>query len=256
MRAITRTIQAVFLTVLATQVLVLGQGADAKKVLSDLRAALGGEDKVAAVKTIAIEGQATRVSPDGETSTGSDFEMAFELPGKFMKREVFANMNGTKLYRRTGFNSGDVIEEMDAPPGMMGGGGMHVMRVGGPMPGGTATPEQIATQKARLLTSSRRDFARFTVGMLGSSYSAFPVEFTYAGQAEAPDGKADVLEVKGPDGFVAKLFVDGKTHLPLMLSWMDREPVRLSMGPGGATGARSGGAATFRSCRAAAVASA
>jgi hypothetical protein len=239
MKAITRTIQAMFVAVLAAEVLVHGQ-ADAKKVLSELRAALGGEDKIAAVKTIAVEGVSLRVAPDGETSTGADFEMAFELPGKFMKREMFANLSGQKLYRRTGFNGSDAIEETDTPPGMMGGG-MHVMRVGGPMPGGTATPEAIAAQKARLLASSRRDFARFTVGMLGSSYSAFPVEFTYAGQAEASDGKADVLDVKGPDGFAAKLFVDSKTHLPLMLSWMDKEQVRVMMGPGGASTSRSAG---------------
>jgi len=240
MKSVTRAIQAVFLTILAAEVLVTAQGTDAKKVLGELRAALGGEDKVAAVKTIAIEGQSTRVSPDGETSMGSDFEMAFELPGKYMKKEMFANLGGQKLYRRTGFNGAELIEETDTPPGM-GGGGMHVMRIGGPMPGGTPTPEQIETQKTRSLTSSRRDFARLTIGMLGSSYSAFPVEFTYAGQAEAPDGKADVLEVKGPDGFVAKLFVDGKTHLPLMLSWMDKEPMRMTMSPGGTTSARSVG---------------
>ena len=57
-----------------------------------------------------------------------------------------------------------------------------------------------------------------------------PLEFKYAGQAEAPDGKADVLEVQGPDGFTAKLFVDGKTHLPLMLTWMDKEPLVMTMG--------------------------
>src|SRR5262245_36061225 len=113
MKSVTRTIQAVFLALLAAEVLVVGQGADAKKVLSDLRAALGGEDKVAAVKTIAVEGQSTRVAPDGETSSGSDFEMAFDLPGKFMKREMFANLGGSKLYRRTGFNGAELIEETD-----------------------------------------------------------------------------------------------------------------------------------------------
>ena len=35
-----------------------------------------------------------------------------------------------------------------------------------------------------------------------------------------------------PDGFVAKFFVDAKTHLPLMLTWMDKEPLRMTMGPG------------------------
>ena len=220
-----KTVQAVFLTLLAAQVLVVGQGADVKKVVADIRTALGGEDKLAALKTIAIEGQLNRVV--NETTSGSDFELAIELPGKYMKREVFANIGGMQLKRRVGFNGADVIEDMDTPPAM--GGNVHIMRApsSGGMVGGTATPEQLAKQKDGLLASSRREFARLMVGMIGGTSSAFPVEFTYAGQAEAPDGKAHVLDVKGPDGFAAKLFVDGKTHLPLMLTWMDKEPLQM-----------------------------
>ena len=230
-----RTIQALFLSLLAAEVLVVGQGADAKRVLTELRAALGGEDKLSAVKTVAIEGQVTRSGPEG-ASMSSDFELAFELPDKYMKSDVFANLGGTQLKRRTGFNGGEAFEEMDAPPGMMGGGGMHVMRMspGGAMPGGQATPDQLEKQRAQILTISRREFARLALGMFGSSFSPMPLEFKYAGQAESSDGKADILEVQGADGFTAKLFVDGKSHLPLMLTWMDKEPLTMTMGgPGG-----------------------
>jgi hypothetical protein len=159
--------------------------------------------------------------------------MALETPDKFMKKEVFANMGGMELKRRTGFNGDDVIEEVDTPPAM-GGGGMHIMRMtpGGPMVGGQATPEQVAAQKTQLLASSRREFARLALGFFGSSSSVYPLEFTYAGQAESPDGKADVLDVKGPDGFAGKFFVDGKTRLPLMLTWTDKEPMRIVMQAG------------------------
>jgi hypothetical protein len=237
-----RTIQAIFLSLLAAEVLVVGQGADAKRVLTELRAALGGEEKLNAVKSVAIEGQVTRPRPDG-TSSSSDFELAFELPDKYMKSDVFANISGTQLKRRSGFNGAESFEDMDAPPGMMGGG-MHVMRLspGGAMPGGQATPEQIEKQRAQLLTISRREFARLALGMFGSSFSPMPLEFKYAGQAESPDGKADILEVQGADGFTAKLFVDGKSHLPLMLTWMDKEPLVMTIGPGGAS---SGGPGTF-----------
>ncbi|HXT71169.1 MAG TPA: hypothetical protein VN700_15505 [Vicinamibacterales bacterium] len=235
-----RTAQALFLSLLAVQVLVAGQGADAKRVLSELRAALGGEDKLSAVKTVSIEGQVSRPQPNG-TSSSSSFEMAFELPDKFMKSDVFANLGGTDLKRRSGFNGTESFEEMDAPPMMGGGGGMHIMRMspGGATPGGQATPEQVERQRAQNLSIARREFARLTVGMFGTSFSPLPLEFKYAGQAESKDGKADVLELQGPDGFAAKLYVDGKTHLPLMLTWMDKEPLRITMGPGG--GAMGGG---------------
>lgn len=242
-----RIVQAMFLSFLASGALVLGQGADAKRVLADLRTALGGEEKLAAVKTLSIEGQVTRQIREGQSSA-SDFELAFELPDKFMKSDVFANINGTGLKRRSGFNGAEPFEEMDAPPGM-GGPGMHIMRMGpgGPMTsGGQATPEQLAAQRAQQLTASKREFARLALGMFGMAYSPLPLEFKYAGQAEARDGKADVLEIQGPDGFTGKLFIDGQTHLPLMLSWMDKEPLQITMGPGGSRGG-GGNVQTFTS---------
>jgi hypothetical protein len=68
---------------------------------------------------------------------------------------------------------------------------------------------------------------------------------SFAGQAEAPDGKADVIEVKGEGDFTARLFIDATTHLPLMLSWMAKEPMNMvrsvTSGPGGATAVTVGG---------------
>jgi hypothetical protein len=65
----------------------------------------------------------------------------------------------------------------------------------------------------------KQDFARLTLGMFAMSFGAYPVTFTPAGTAEAPQGKADVIAVKGPADFSARLFIDSQTHLPLMLSW-------------------------------------
>src|SRR5208283_1637022 len=50
---------------------------------------------------------------------------------------------------------------------------------------------------------------------------AFPLRFTRAGVAEAPDGRADVLDVTGADGFNERLFLDEKSHFPLMLAYAD-----------------------------------
>lgn len=232
-----RTLQAVCLAVFAAQALVVGQGTEVQRVLAGIRTALGGEEKLAAVKTVAIEGQAMRPAPDG-TSVAQDFEMAFELlsaGARFMKKEVIANLGGSVITRRSGFNDAELIEEVDTPPSS---GHMRMMRLapGGPMIGGEATPEQVAAQQAELLRRNRREFARIALGMFGTTTPAYPVQFVYAGQAESPEGKADVLDVKGTDGFTAKLFVDAKTHLPLMLTWMDKEPLRLTMGGGSAAG--------------------
>jgi phytoene dehydrogenase-like protein len=55
--------------------------------------------------------------------------------------------------------------------------------------------------------------------MFAGSFSTYPLTFTFTGQAEAPQGKADVLAVKGPGGFALRLLVDDQTHLPIMVSW-------------------------------------
>jgi len=69
------------------------------------------------------------------------------------------------------------------------------------------------------VTTLKQDFARLTLGMFAASFPSYPLTFSLVGQAEAPQGKADVIEAKGPDGFLLKLFINSETHLPIMVSW-------------------------------------
>lgn len=234
-----KVMNVLVVTLVAGPALVLGQAGDVNKVLADMRAALGGADKVASVKSLTAVGKSARTNSQGTTTEG-DLEMAMELPDKYVTRTVVANLGTMSVYRNAGFNGNGVINEVENPPNLAGGGGMIMIRTaGGPAPGQTQTPEQKAAADQRMLLSAKRDFARMTVGMFGSSYDAFPLEFSYAGQADSPDGKAHVVAVKGADAFEAKLFVDAKTNLPLMLSWSDKEPLVLTQnvnrggGPGG-----------------------
>ncbi len=227
-------------TLVAGPALVLGQAGDVNKVLADMRAALGG-DKLAAVKTLTAVGRTQRTSANG-TASEADMELAMELPDKYVARTVLANMGSMSIYRNAGFNGNGVINETEMPPNLTGGGGMIMVRAAGSgAPGQTQSPEQKAALDARLMMVAKKDFARMTLGMFGSSFEAFPVEFSYAGQAESPDGKAHVIAVTGADSFAAKLFVDAQTNLPLMLTWSDQEPLVMSQtsnrggGPGGAT---------------------
>ena len=68
-------------TLVAGPALVLGQAGDVNKVLADMRAALGGADKVAAVKSLTAVGKSARTNSQGNTTEG-DIEMAMELPDK------------------------------------------------------------------------------------------------------------------------------------------------------------------------------
>ena len=238
-----RVMHSAIVTVIAAQVLVIGQGNDVTRVMSAIRQSLGGAEKLLSVKTLSAEGTITRPLPDG-TSRASRLEFAFELPDKYVKKDTVGIINGGAVLRTSGFNGDALIETTDLPP-QFGGGGHIMVRPGSfaGTPGGLITPEQ--SQQARIagLQSSKREFTRLALGMFASGSSAYPVEFSYVGQAESPDGKADVLEVRHVDGFVVKMFVDATTHMPLMLSWMDKEP--LTMAPmvvnSGGTVTTSGG---------------
>ena len=72
---------------------------------------------------------------------------------------------------------------------------------------------------------------RLSVALLAGS-NLPGVVFTYAGPAESPEGKAEVLEVKGPGDFKGKLFLDEKTARPMMLVYQDI-PRRMAMRRGG-----------------------
>jgi hypothetical protein len=242
-----RILSVVFLGVLVAEGLTLGQGSDAGRVLAAARDALGGEKKLTAVTSLTATGH--NAQANGQTSVSRDFEMALVTPDKFMRKDTIGVMNGTPITRTSGFNGDGLVETLDTPPM---GGGVFLFKSAGPGgvtsigPGGGAhTPEQLAEIHKAGVLAAKQDFARLALGMFATSFEAFPLQFTYAGTAESPDGKADMVEVRGAGEFTATLFIDQKSHLPLMLSWMAKEPISLS-NPAGAPGTvtSSGGVQT------------
>ena len=193
--------------------------AEAAAVLSASRAALGGEKRIGAIKTIVASGATQQLQ--GDNLVPILFEINIELPDKYVRTdEIPARESGPNS---RGFNGDALIQSGDAPGGP---------RRGGPPAAAPSAPSGAAmggkpAEPARgpgglppsPTTPIKQDFAKLTLGMFASSFSSYPLSFTHAGQAEAPEGKADVLEVKGGGNFTARLFIDSKTHLPLMLSW-------------------------------------
>ena len=211
--------------VLATEALIIGQGSDAARVLNEMRAALGG-DKLNGVTSLTINGRSARTM--GQFQMTGDVEILCELPDKYLKKEELTVGGMASMSSTLGFNGETLLQDSSSPTQPMAhGGGMMVMRAGpgGPMPGGAPpTPEQQAAMKATMLRNAKTEFTRLTVALLGASYSGNPVTFVHAGQAESPEGKADILEIKGGHDFAAKLYVDVATHRPLMLSWQAPGP--------------------------------
>lgn len=184
--------------------------AKAQQLINQARAALGGDK----VKSLSVTGNYRRKMGQMEMTGELNFDLL--LPDKMMKTETMNPMPSIEITRIEAINGDEVWEDQQRHGG---GGGMMIIRRG---PGGPATDPQKA--KEMLQQGVRTDFARLLIGWLLTTPSSFPVEFSFAGEAESPDGKADVLEVKGPGGFAARLFLDQKTHHPLMLTYKSKKP--------------------------------
>ncbi|MEW6322623.1 MAG: hypothetical protein AB1635_16245, partial [Acidobacteriota bacterium] len=97
------------------------------------------------------------------------------------------------------------------------------------------TPEEMEQFRGRMM---KAELDR----LMFSLFAASSQPIAHVGTAEAPDGSADVLEIKDERGQPVRLFVDQKTHLPLMLTYQTVRPRIMTMGgpdgPGGPGGRR------------------
>jgi hypothetical protein len=190
-------------SVLIRDPLVRAQARDAASVLEPAREALGGDRNLAAVKSFVATGRTRQLR--GENLVPIEFEIACELPDKYVRRDEFP--------------------AQDLPPVVNGFRG----------------EDAIGPSK-----TTREEFARLMLGAFAAAPSAFPIKFAYAAEAEAPEGKADVLDVSGPANFSARFVVQRETHMPVMLMWQAAGPpgrgVPGAAPPGrGAPGAVPGG---------------
>jgi hypothetical protein len=185
------------------------------QILADARTALGGA-KLDQVKTIVATGRTKRVR--GNNLVPIEFEIAMELPDKYLRKDEFPAEETDPT--STGFNGAALIQlpVPAAPPA----------RAGAPAPPAGAAD---AARLARVNTV-KQDFVRLTLGLFASSFPSAPLAFTYAAQAQAPQGMADVLDVKGAPNLPLRFFVNSQTHLPIMVSWTQPPTNVIVLAPG------------------------
>jgi hypothetical protein len=201
---------------------------DATAVLAAARQALGGDTKLTAVKTVTATGRTRQVR--GENLVPIEFEIFIELPDKYLRKdEIPAQESGSNA---SGFNGDELVQDPPPPP----------MPAPPPAPAGAPPgPQPMArpNPSAMRVAALKQDFTRLALGMFAASFPSYPLTFTYVAEAEAPQGKADVLEGKGGNNFTLRLFISRDTHLPLMVSWTppvapQRGRGPMPMPPGGA----------------------
>ena len=176
------------------------QAPTAATVVAAAREALGGEKRLSAVTSFNATGRTRQIR--GNNLVPIEFEINCELPDRFVRKDEIPVQDTDASV--TGF-VGEQLLLYPTPPA----------RAGGP------PPQAVAQQR---LAGIKQDFARLMLGAFAASFSPFPLTFKYLAEGEAPEGKADILDVAGPGNFSARLVVQRDTHLPVMLMWQAPGP--------------------------------
>ena len=185
-----------------------GQG---RLILAEARKAIGGDDKLAAIKTLEIKGTSRRGATD--VNLEGDMTISVERPGKYLRKEsIILGNAGIEIVE--GLNGSDAWTEQKFSGGMSfddGGGGD---RGGGFRGAGAATPTTPAAAaaandpaaKEAALAARQSEVARVILATLLTT--DLPVKWT--GTAVTPQATAEVLEIATPDGNPIQLLIDSK----------------------------------------------
>lgn len=240
-----RVAAGVLLVVTASVVQTAGAGQQpeeekATAVLAEARKALGGEDKLAAVTRLQITGTTRRAN--GNFNLEGDTEIFLERPDKFRRNEsLTVGVGGSSLDRTDILNGSEFSSEVSGDFGARGrgrfGGGGAGAAAGGGNGQGAPSPEALERLREFQRRNLQSEVSRLLIALLLTS----DIPFRWIGTAQAPEGTADVLEVKTPDGNATRLFIDTTTRLPLMLTWTG--PAGRGFGGRGSQGRRGQGAA-------------
>jgi hypothetical protein len=202
----------------------------ARRVLAAARQTLGGEAALAEIRSLSLEGQLRRRLPgeDGEIEMAGDVRVDALPPDRYLRVDTVSPMPGMP-----GVPLATALDGEEAWAGALPGASAANVVI-------RAVPQGDAGAPARLKDRVVRESTLFLVALLGRAPG---VEYAWVAEAEAPEGRADVLQVTGRGGLDARLFVDQKTHRPLMLTFRDTPPrmmVRRAIAPAGGH-ARPGG---------------
>ena len=214
---------------LSTLLIVLAAAGAAEENLPGLvksvRAALGGEAKIASVQGLSIVADMRRILPGEGGQPGPEMSGEVRLdigqPGQYFFVDSFSPMPGMPpIEIGYGLDAGEPWSATLKTPG-----GHVMIRAGG------------SGDPAALKTRLDRDSSRLAVAFLAGARPG--LTFKDGGEAESPEGKARVLEVAGPSGFASRLLVDAKSQRPMMMLY--KEPQRrMVMQRGAPPEARSG----------------
>jgi hypothetical protein len=192
----------------------------ARTILAQMRKAVFGEIKPDSLKGLSLTLDVSRSRVNGDQDTGQ-VSCDFLLPNIMFIRDrqvVSGNQGQFTIYKL--LNGEQIWSDVQTS-----GGEIPVIPVGGP-----PKPDD----QVKGLQTLRREQAYLLIRLALSPSPDFPLTFSYAGEAQASDGRADMIEVRGPNDFSARLFVEKGSSRLLMMTYP--EPgARLISASSGAT---------------------
>ena len=214
----TQALAAVVLVASGPPAMASGQSATGTQTMEAARKSIG-EGALKRLTSLRVEG--TSVRNIGERQVNTDVEVLIELPDKYMRSE--ASSGGmVNIASTVGFSGDRPLKSATAD--QPGAGGVMIRIGPGPMSGPppenvALTPEERQQRDRAVVRSAKQEMSRLMLGWLAMAPAAPDAEYTDAGIAESPDGRARIVDVKDPSGLAVRLFLDETTHLPLMLTY-------------------------------------
>jgi hypothetical protein len=237
MRILTAAFVALIIALVAAARLGAQESEKVTEVITGARKAIGAK-KLAELKTLSVEAVVQRNV--GAMQISSDVEILLEMPDKYLRTDQ-PNAPGVMMSgMTTGFNGDKLLQP--AQGAFAPGGGMVIrMGAGGAMPPDAPKPtaEEQARMELQMVRNAKHELSRLMLGWFATAHPAVNAQYTFAGEAESPDGRAYVIDAKNADGFAARLFVDMQTGLPLMVTY--KAPQRQVVTAGGPRAIAGGG---------------
>lgn len=172
--------------------------AKAQQILTQARATIAPAAQLNALQSLSVAYTSTRTI--GSTHFESDIEYDILLPDKFRRRES-----------RQPFTTVTVMQDENT----------FTYSIPNPASGGDALRENSTDPQAQ--ARRRADFTRVLLSFLLRTPTEVPVEYSYAGEYKEPDGIAEMIDVKGKDGFAARLYIEQKNHRLIALTYRGKQ---------------------------------
>ena len=192
----------------------------ANDILAAAKEAIGGAAKLDKVHTLSIWGN------DKRGGQGYVQQLHIDMPGRFLQERTTLG-NGGQISRTVSGEDGATTAE-GGMPGDSGGPALTSYMTecldedrywaklrDGSVDGG---PENMMAARQRNFTQA---FVLYMLALTLSPPSRYPMTWAYGQRVDSPGGQADGLVGRGSNGFLVHLFVDVKSHMPVMIEYKD-----------------------------------